>query len=433
MQTIQPTGERFLSDFAAMSENGATPGGGVERQAASEGDVKNRAWFAVVLEDFGAEVGYDEIGNQYGLFELVPGAPYVAVGSHLDSQPLAGRFDGAYGVLAGAHAAARVAAKAKSGELAPRFNLAVVNWFNEEGSRFAPSMMGSSVFTGALDLTAARAATDLQGMTAGEAIDAAKWAPLIDVPELATYAEIHVEQGRELEDNGNQIGLVTATWGARKFVATVHGEQGHTGSTMMRDRRDALFGASLVIADVRRLTEEFEEGQLQASVSQLTLEPNSPVTIAREVRFNVDLRSPSAEVLEKAQARVDEIVAAASDEAKVDVDLELTHEWTLNPYPEAGVELARACAEELGLSHQEIFTVAGHDSTNMKEHYPTVMLFIPSVDGISHNEAEYTTDEDCLTGLALLTRVLEELAVGKLAPDERRAQTLTTTNHSELQ
>lgn len=419
MLTIQPTDERFLSDFAAMSENGATPGGGVERQAASEGDVKNRAWFAVVLEGFGAEVGYDEIGNQYGLFELVPSAPYVAVGSHLDSQPLAGRFDGAYGVLAGAHAAARVAAKAKSGELAPRFNLAVVNWFNEEGSRFAPSMMGSSVFTGALDLTAAREATDLQGMTAGEAIDAAKWAPLIDVPELATYAEIHVEQGRELEDNGNQIGLVTATWGARKFAVTIHGEQGHTGSTMMRDRRDALFGASLVIAGVRRLTEEFEEGQLQASVSQLTLEPNSPVTIAREVRFNVDLRSPSAEVLEKARVRVDEIVAAAADEAKVDVDLELTHEWTLNPYPEAGVELARRCAEELGLSHQEIFTVAGHDSTNMKEHYPTVMLFIPSVDGISHNEAEYTTNEDCLTGLALLTRVLEELAAGKLAPDER--------------
>ena len=144
----------------------------------------------------------------------------------------------------------------------------------------------------------AREATDLQGVTAGEAIDAAKWAPLIDAPKVATYAEIHVEQGRELEDNGNQIGLVTATWGASKFAATVRGEQGHTGSTMMRDRRDALFGASLVIAGVRRLTEEFEEGQLQASVSQLTLEPNSPVTIAREVRFNVDLRSPSAQVLE---------------------------------------------------------------------------------------------------------------------------------------
>lgn len=419
MQANQPDDQQFLEDFAAMSANGATPGGGVERQAASEGDVKNRAWFTGVLERFGAKVGYDEIGNQYGLFELVPGAPYVAVGSHLDSQPLAGRFDGAYGVLAGAHAAARVVAKVHAGELAPRCNLAVVNWFNEEGSRFAPSMMGSSVFTGSLDLETARAAEDLQGTTAGEAIDAAAWAPLITPPEVASYAEIHVEQGRGLEDNGNQIGLVTATWGAAKFVATVRGEQGHTGSTMMRDRKDALFGASLIIAAVRALTDEFAEGQLQASVSQLTLEPNSPVTIAREVRFNIDLRSPDSEVLHTARKRIDAIVANASDHANVEVELDLTHEWALNPYPEAGVELARSCAEELGLSHQEIYTVAGHDSTNMKEHYPTVMLFIPSVDGISHNEAEYTTDEDCLAGLALFTRVVEKLVAGKLAPDER--------------
>lgn len=419
MQANQPDDQQFLEDFAAMSANGATPGGGVERQAASEGDVNNRAWFTGVLERFGAKVGYDEIGNQYGLFELVPGAPYVAVGSHLDSQPLAGRFDGAYGVLAGAHAAARVVAEVQAGECTPQCNLAVVNWFNEEGSRFAPSMMGSSVFTGSLDLETARAAEDLQGTTAGEAIDAAAWAPLITPPEVASYAEIHVEQGRGLEDNGNQIGLVTATWGAAKFVATVRGEQGHTGSTMMRDRKDALFGASLIIAAVRALTDEFAEGQLQASVSQLTLEPNSPVTIAREVRFNIDLRSPDSDVLSTARKRIDVIVANASDHANVDVELDLTHEWALNPYPEAGVELARACAEELGLSHQEIYTVAGHDSTNMKEHYPTVMLFIPSVDGISHNEAEYTTDEDCLAGLALFTRVVEELVVGKLAPDER--------------
>ena len=419
MHTTPPKDEQFLADFAQMSANGATPGGGVERQAASEGDILNRRWFSGVLEGFGAEVGYDKIGNQYGLFEFVPGAPYVAVGSHLDSQPLAGRFDGAYGVLAGAHAAARVAAKVESGELAPRFNVAVVNWFNEEGSRFAPSMMGSSVFTSALSLEDARAATDLQGTTVGEAIDGAKWAPLIDAPKVATYAEIHVEQGRGLENNGNQIGLVTATWGAKKFVATVRGEQGHTGSTMMRDRRDALFGASLIIAAVRRLTEEFAEGRLQASVSQLTLEPNSPVTIAREVQFNVDLRSPDSGVLAAARTRLDEIVAAAASEADVEVDLSLTHEWALNPYPEAGVELARECAQELGLTHQEIYTVAGHDSTNMKEHYPTVMLFVPSVEGISHNEAEYTTDDDCLAGLALLTRVVEQLAAGKLAPDKR--------------
>ncbi|ACP32224.1 M20 family metallo-hydrolase [Corynebacterium aurimucosum] len=399
------TNEQFLADFQAMSANGATPGGGVERQAASAGDNLNRAWFHEVLESLGARVIYDEIGNQYGLFELVPGAEYVGLGSHLDSQPLAGRFDGAYGVLAAAHAAGRVA---QSGVKA-RYNLAVINWFNEEGSRFAPSMMGSSVFVGTLALDRAHSATDLSGVTVAQAQEEAGWSPRGEAPKLAAYAEIHVEQGKELEAAGNTIGLVTATWGAKKFQAVVSGEQGHTGSTLMADRKDALFGASLIIASVERLTHEFDEGQLQASVSQLTLEPNSPVTIAREVRFNVDVRSPSTEVLDKAQARLQEIIAEAEEESRTSVELSPTHEWALNPYPEAGVELAREVVEELGYPHQEIYTVAGHDSTNLKEVVPTVMLFIPSVDGISHNEKEFTTEEDCVAGLDVLTHVAQRL------------------------
>ncbi|MFG6302243.1 MULTISPECIES: M20 family metallo-hydrolase [Corynebacterium] len=399
------TNEQFLADFQAMSANGATAGGGVERQAASEGDNLNRAWFHEVLESLGARVIYDEIGNQYGLFELAPGAEYVGLGSHLDSQPLAGRFDGAYGVLAAAHAAGRVA---QSGATA-RYNLAVINWFNEEGSRFAPSMMGSSVFVGTLALERAYSATDLAGVTVAQAQEEAGWSPRGEAPKLAAYAEIHVEQGKELEAAGNTIGLVTATWGAKKFQAVVSGEQGHTGSTLMADRKDALFGASLIIASVERLTHEFEEGQLQASVSQLTLEPNSPVTIAREVRFNVDVRSPSTEVLDKAQARLQEIIAEAEEESRTSVELTPTHEWALNPYPAAGVALAREIVEELGYTHQEIYTVAGHDSTNLKEVVPTVMLFIPSVDGISHNEKEFTTEEDCVAGLDVLTHVAQRL------------------------
>ena len=399
------TNEQFLADFQAMSANGATAGGGVERQAASAGDNLNRAWFHEVLESLGARVIYDEIGNQYGLFELAPGAEYVGLGSHLDSQPLAGRFDGAYGVLAAAHAAGRVA---QSGVKA-RYNLAVINWFNEEGSRFAPSMMGSSVFVGTLALDRALSATDLAGITVAQAQEEAGWSPRGEAPRLAAYAEIHVEQGKELEAAGNTIGLVTATWGAKKFQAVVSGEQGHTGSTLMADRKDALFGASLIIASVERLTHEFDEGQLQASVSQLTLEPNSPVTIAREVRFNVDVRSPSTQVLDKAQARLQEIIAEAEEESRTSVELSPTHEWALNPYPAAGVALAREVVEELGYSHQEIYTVAGHDSTNLKEVVPTVMLFIPSVDGISHNEKEFTTEEDCVAGLDVLTHVAQRL------------------------
>ncbi|OFN78313.1 MULTISPECIES: M20 family metallo-hydrolase [unclassified Corynebacterium] len=399
------TNEQFLADFQAMSANGATPGGGVERQAASAGDNLNRAWFHEVLESLGARVIYDEIGNQYGLFELAPGAEYVGLGSHLDSQPLAGRFDGAYGVLAAAHAAGRVA---QAGVKA-RYNLAVINWFNEEGSRFAPSMMGSSVFVGTLALDRALSATDLAGITVAQAQEEAGWAPRGEAPKLAAYAEIHVEQGKELEAAGNTIGLVTATWGAKKFQAVVSGEQGHTGSTLMADRKDALFGASLIIASVERLTHEFAEGQLQASVSQLTLEPNSPVTIAREVRFNVDVRSPSTQVLDKAQARLQEIITEAEEESRTSVELSPTHEWALNPYPAAGVALAREVVEELGYSHQEIYTVAGHDSTNLKEVVPTVMLFVPSVDGISHNEKEFTTEEDCVAGLDVLTHVAQRL------------------------
>ena len=405
----QDWNERFLNDFEAMSVNGATPGGGVERQAASEGDIKNRQWFAKLLNELGATVIYDEIGNQFGLFEFDPALPYVGLGSHLDSQPLAGRFDGAYGVLASAHAAARLAERIKTTGEQPTRNIVVINWFNEEGSRFAPSMMGSSVFTGKMELEEALKSTDLAGITVEEAISQADWQPVQAPPKVSEYAEIHVEQGKDLEGAGNQIGLVTATWGARKFQLTVNGEQGHTGSTLMADRKDALFGASLIIAAVRRLTSKYQTGQLQASVSQLTLEPNSPVTIAREVKFNVDLRSPDSEVLESAQQELESIILAAEDESKTSIEKEQTHQWELNPYPEEGIEVSRRVVEDLGISHQEIFTVAGHDSTNMKDVVPTVMLFIPSKDGISHNEAEYTSPEDCLTGVRVFTEVAAQL------------------------
>src|SRR5699024_9464913 len=144
----QDWNERLLNDYEALSANGATYGGGVERQAASSGDLKNRQWFEELFKELGATVTYYEYGNQFGLFEFDPVLPFVGLGSHLDSQPLAGRYDGAYGVLAGAHAAARLAERINSTGEKPLRNLVVINWFNEEGSRFAPSMMGSSVFSG---------------------------------------------------------------------------------------------------------------------------------------------------------------------------------------------------------------------------------------------------------------------------------------------
>lgn len=411
------TNAQFLADFAVMSGHGATPGGGVERQAASSGDHATRAWFGSWLATHGLTEAIDAVGNQFGRLELVPGAPYVLVGSHLDSQPLGGRYDGAYGVLAGAHAVARVAELVRAGAVVPRFNLAVVNWFNEEGSRFTPSMMGSSVFTGKLAAEAALATCDPTGISVAQALADGHRAPDSDaltLPDVAQYAEIHIEQGKSMEENDIAIGLVDRTWAASKYRVTVHGAQSHTGSTRMEDRRDALYGASLAIAAAREITEEFDLGALHSSVSELTVLPNSPVTIAREVTMNLDLRSPDEAVLASAMAMLDERLAAAAERSRTEIDRVLTHRWGLLSYHPEGVELARESARALGLSHTEVMTVAGHDSTNMKDVVPTVMLFVPSVDGISHNEGEFTRDEDAVAGVDLFTDVLRRLVAGEL-------------------
>ncbi|MEV7647008.1 M20 family metallo-hydrolase [Arthrobacter sp. NPDC089319] len=417
---MSTSNQEFLSDFATMSGFGATAGGGVDRQAGTTADHATRGWFGEWLAQHGFTEKVDAAGNQFGTLDVVPGAPYVLLGSHLDSQPLAGRYDGAYGVLAGAHAAARVAAEVAAGGLDPMYNLAVVNWFNEEGSRFTPSMMGSSVFTGKLSLEQALATADPAGITVAEALAAGDRGAGADAPvlaDVARYAEIHIEQGKNLEETGTQVGIVDRTWAASKYRVTVDGAQSHTGSTRMEDRRDALYGAALVIAAARDLAAEFAPGQLHTSVSEMYVLPNSPVTIARQAMMNLDLRSPDEEVLARAMDLLDKRIADAEALSRTDISLLQTHRWGLVSYQPAGVALGAASAEQLGFSHTEIMTVAGHDSTNMKDVVPTVMLFVPSVDGVSHNEAEFTHDEDAVRGVDLLTEVTRRLVRGELAAD----------------
>ncbi len=405
----------FLEDWEIHSGFGAVPGTlGVDRQAATAADGAQRRWFAALLESRGFTVHRDAIGNQFGLLELVPGAPYVVTGSHMDSQPTAGRFDGAYGVMAAAHACIRVAEALRADPAPARCNLAVVNWFNEEGSRFKPSMMGSSVFTGKLDLETALATTDPHGVTVREALDGLGERGELTGLDVASYAEIHVQQGRSMEEDGVTIGLVNATWAAHKFEFRITGEQAHSGSTLMADRRDALLGAARLVVAARELVDAFEPGALHTACGELNVYPNSPVVVASEVQLLLDLRSPSAEVLGAAHAALMQVVERVRREDRVEIEIVAQHSWGQNPYPEDGVALAREVAEELGLTHDRVLTVAGHDSTNMKDTAPTVMLFVPSVDGVSHNLKEYTRDEDLLDGVRQLTGVVRRLAEGAL-------------------
>jgi N-carbamoyl-L-amino-acid hydrolase len=410
-----PTDAQFLSDFTTMGAFGATGNGGVDRQAATAADGEQRRWLAGLLADRGFEVRYDRIGNQWGLLELVPGAPYVVIGSHMDSQPTAGKYDGAYGVLAAAHAAFRCAAQhGGSAGPTPVLNIAVVNWFNEEGSRFKPSMMGSSVYTGKLALQDALAVRDAAGVSVEEALDAFGFRGDWDGPEAAACAEIHIEQGRSMERDGITIGLVHSNWAANKYEFVVHGEQAHTGSTAIADRHDALLGASLLVVAARGIADAFP-GVVHTSVGQLDVYPNSPVVVPSRVTLLLDLRSADEPALAQADAMLHERVAQAEAAARVRIERRTSHSWPVTPYQPEGVELAAKVAADLGLTHQPVMTLAGHDSTNMKDIVPTVMLFVPSVDGISHNEAEYTRDADLVAGLAVLTEVLVRLTTGELA------------------
>ena len=321
----------FLRDFATMSEFGATPGGGVDRQAAGEADVEQRRWFAELLTAHGLRVEYDRIGNQFGLLDLNPGAPYVVVGSHMDSQPTAGRYDGAYGVLAAAHAAFRLAQKWSGSGTRPRYNVAVVNWFNEEGSRFAPSMMGSGVYTGVLAPEVALAVTDKDGVSVAQALAPTGFIEDSDGPHAAFCAEIHIEQGRLLENAGTAIGLVTATWAASKYVVTVEGDQAHSGATVMDDRRDALYGAALLVVFARELADRFP-GVLHTAVGQLDVYPNSPVVVAASTRLLLDLRCADEAVLAEANRLLRDRFAEIERIAKVTIHQTLSHEWGIDFY-----------------------------------------------------------------------------------------------------
>ena len=401
----------FMSDFDTVSSIGATANGGVHREAATADDGRTRRFLADWFDRHGLTTVVDSVGNMFGTVEFVPGAPYVLVGSHLDSRPTAGKYDGAYGVLAAAHAAYQVIECVERGSVTPQFNLAVVNWFNEEGSRFSPSLMGSGVFIGKFDAEDILKATDRAGIGVRDALSNIGFHGNGTPPETVSYAEIHIEQGPILETEGATIGIVTANWAARKYSITVHGEQSHTGATHMALRHDALVGASKVVLATRELTTQFPDGLLLASVGQFDVEPNSPIVVPSKVTMAIDVRSSDPDVLEQAH---DMLLAAIAQETEVHISIDTSALRPSTRYQSEGVELAEEAAKDLGLSYRRMLTMAGHDSVNLKDVVPTVMLFVPSVDGISHSEKELTRESDLLDGVKMLTETVARMVRGDI-------------------
>ncbi len=401
--------ERLWRRHMEIAKFGATGRGGVNRQALSPAETAARHLVLGWAKTAGYRTGADAIGN---LFMRRAGrdstaAPVVA-GSHLDSQPTGGNFDGVYGVLA----ALEVLDAATDIGIATKRPLEAVAWTNEEGSRFQPSTMGSNVFAGAMPLEKALAVQDSAGITVAVALQETLAALSVDtdVPfgsPMAAYLEAHIEQGPVLEATRNTIGVVSDIQGLRWFEVTVSGDEGHAGTTPHRRRRDAVAAAVHIVTALQRLMRD-DTDTVRFTVGRFEVSPNSPNTIPGHVLFTIDFRHPNDASLRRLG---DQVKAVCLDNAGAcDVAVKQTLDTPPTVFDRAIRDRIRAAANRQGLPNIDIVSGATHDAKYMADLCPTGMIFIPCEGGLSHNEAEKATPADLAAGTRVLAEVMLELA-----------------------
>ena len=378
---------RSLMDLAAI---GATPKGGNCRLALSGLDGQGRDLVVGWMKAAGLAITVDQVGNIFGRRAgQNPALAPVATGSHIDTQPTGGKFDGCFGVLAGLEIMRTLQERGIETE-AP---LELVIWTNEEGTRFVPVMMGSGVHCGVFPLETALAATDVDGKSVRDElakIGYAGSAPIGQV-RLGCYFEAHIEQGPILEAEDTVIGVVTGSLGLRWYDCTVTGMEAHAGPTPMPLRRDALYAASFLMQEVVRIGREFAP-QGRGTVGVVGIHPNSRNVIPGRVSFSVDLRHENADLLAEMDRRLrracEALAGGETAGYPVAVNLVDVQHFAPTPFAPDMVAAVRRQAQALGYSHRDIVTGAGHDAVYMAGIAPTAMIFVPCKDGISHNEVE---------------------------------------------
>lgn len=398
---------RLWQRLMSLAEIGATARGGVCRLALTELDRQGRGRFVQWARELGCTLRTDAIGN---LFARRAGAddtrPAVATGSHLDTQPTGGKFDGNYGVLAGLE----VIATLNDAGVRTRAPLEVCVWTNEEGSRFVPVMMGSGVYAGAFTLEHALAATDADGISVREALAAtgqAGSAPAsiaAGAPRFDAYFEAHIEQGPVLEDAAVTIGVVSGALGQRWYDVTVTGMEAHAGPTPMALRRDALLPAAALIEKVNAIALA-EPPYGRGTVGRVEVFPNSRNVIPGRVRFTVDFRHADDAGLARMDAAL-RAAAAAVGRPGVAIHIQPVVDYPPQAFDPALRELVRGGAERAGLSHMALVSGAGHDAVYVARTAPTAMIFVPCKDGISHNEIEDARPEHLAAGAQVLLHAM---------------------------
>jgi N-carbamoyl-L-amino-acid hydrolase len=416
-RNLKVDGQRLWATVMETAAIGGTRKGGICRLALSDDDRAIRDWFRASAEAAGCSVSIDTMGNMFARRAGRNAAqPAIAIGSHLDTQPTGGKFDGVIGVLAGLEVL-RILHESNYETHAP---IEVVNWTNEEGSRFAPAMLASGVFAGALSLDYAYSRTDRAGQSFGDELLRIGYRG--ETPcggrSLAAHFELHIEQGPILEAEQRRIGIVTGVQGMRWYEVTVTGAESHAGSTPMHLRRDALLVAARLIDGIETIATSRSDAV--ATVGLVECTPNSRNVVPGSVFFSVDLRHPQDEMVAAMEAGLLALIERARA-GTCAIVCERVWDSPAVHFDAGCIGAVRRATESLGVTSREMVSGAGHDSAYIARVAPTTMIFIPCAGGLSHNEAESIEQPDLTLGAEVLLRAV-------LDTDQRLAERDPSTN-----
>lgn len=404
--------DRFVETMTEQAEIGGTEDGGLHRLALSDDDKRIRDWFTEQLEELGLDVRVDEFGNMFGRREGTnPEAAPILVGSHFDSQPYGGIYDGALGMVA----PLELLRTLENEGIETEHPIEIVNWTNEEGSRFQPAMQGSGVWVGAHDIDEEYKRTDDDGVRFVDELERIGYRG--DVPAepqeaYEAYLELHIEQGPYLELEDKDVGVVNGVVGFYWGAVTFHGQADHSGPTPMHFRNDALVGAADVITQVRRIPSTLGDRTV-GTVGYVDVQPNSINIIPEEVTFTFGFRDPSDDVVEEARVRALAEAEYAAEREGLDWEWEKRHESESVTFADKCIDAVQTSADDLGYDSMQIFSGAGHDAVHLTEVCDTSMVFAVSEDGKSHTEEEYTSWEDCYSAANTTANAALRLANGE--------------------
>jgi len=408
LKNLKVNGDRLWDSLMEMAKIGPGVAGGNCRLALSDFDREGRDLFVRWCKEAGCSIAVDKMGN---IFARRPGsdpalAP-VTTGSHLDTQPTGGKFDGVFGVLAGLE----VIRTLNDNDIETAAPIEVAVWTNEEGSRFAPAMIASGVFAGVFDLDYGHSRKDVDGKSLGDELKRIGYLGEETPGEhpIRAFFEAHIEQGPILEAEKKTIGVVTGAQGQRWFEVTLTGSESHAGTTPMNRRRDALVAAARLVQAVNEIALAHPPHAV-STVGMLQVSPNSRNTIPGSVFLTVDLRHPDDHTLSAMEAELRKACAAICEPARIVADVDMI--WYSPPivFDKDCVGAVKLAASTAGYDNMEIVSGAGHDACYVSRVAPTAMIFVPCEEGVSHNESESATPEDLAAGCNVLLYAMLERA-----------------------